>query len=188
MPIAHLPACLPPAVRCCRPEDKKLSQHDRLQRILHRIIKVGLGSRVCAHPPPHIKVGRRAAAGSAACLVLQFIAAAVRPLRHRHDGQAACGAGCWCFSAACSMLRALWLRAVYSASCSVVALCFLLRRTCHRTIKVPAPAAPPAATVLTCPASPWAGRAATWPTLSAPSLPPYLPTCSHTCSHPHTCI
>jgi hypothetical protein len=24
-----------------RPEDKKLNQHDRLQRILHRIIKVG---------------------------------------------------------------------------------------------------------------------------------------------------
>lgn len=26
-----------------RPEDKKLNQHDRLQRILHRIIKAGLG-------------------------------------------------------------------------------------------------------------------------------------------------
>jgi serine/threonine protein kinase len=38
-----------------RPEDKKLNQHDRLQRILHRIIKVTAGCSAAAdqraHPP-----------------------------------------------------------------------------------------------------------------------------------------
>ena len=43
-----------------RPEDKKLSQHDRLQRILHRIIKA---SRTAAPAggPTEAPAGRRAA-------------------------------------------------------------------------------------------------------------------------------